>query len=119
MNLFEEFAHKMLKDGGKYEIKLLEPEEELREGDTQKKKFKSNSGTSASLINELNLTVKGTFKFSKLEEITAKHQGFYCYPSIHSFESIDAFIPGTRSSNHLLFQMTVSNSHPIKQNGVD
>ncbi|CAJ0754190.1 19597_t:CDS:2 [Entrophospora sp. SA101] len=73
-NLLEDFAHKMLKAGGKYEIKLLESEEELREGDTQKKKLKSNNGTSASLINELNLTVKGTFKFSKLEEITAKHQ---------------------------------------------
>nr|CAG8615155.1 10231_t:CDS:1 [Entrophospora candida] len=114
-NLFEEFSHKMLKGDGKYEIKLLESEE----GNPQRKKLELNSGASASLINELNLTVKGIFKFSKLEQITTEHQGFYCYPSIHSFESIDAFIPGTRSSNHRLFQMTISNLHPIKQNKVN
>ncbi|CAH1770026.1 5726_t:CDS:2, partial [Entrophospora sp. SA101] len=74
---------------------------------------------SASLISELNLTAKGNFKFSKLEQITTEHQGFYCYPSIHSFESIDALIPGTKSSSHRLFQMTVSNSHPIKQDGIN
>ncbi|CAJ0745733.1 2853_t:CDS:2 [Entrophospora sp. SA101] len=110
-NLFEEFSHKMLKGGGKYEIKLLESEE----GNPQRKKLELNSGASASLINELNLTVKGIFKFSKLEQITTEHQGFYCYPSIHSFESIDAFIPGTRSSNHRLFQMTISNYIPLNK----
>ncbi|CAJ0847334.1 10957_t:CDS:2 [Entrophospora sp. SA101] len=74
-NLFEEFSHKMLKGGGKYEIKLLESEE----GNPQRKKLELNTSR------------------------------FYCYPSIHSFESIDALIPGTKSSNHRLFQMTVSN----------
>ncbi|CAJ0887643.1 7597_t:CDS:10 [Entrophospora sp. SA101] len=69
-NLFEEFSHKMLKGGGKYEIKLLESEE----GNPQRKKLELNSGASASLINELNLTVKGIFKFSKLEQITTEHQ---------------------------------------------
>jgi hypothetical protein len=91
--LFERIAHLRLEKGGDFEIRSLDG----RSADT-----------------ELKLPTKSPKKrFTDVNEIAGFSVGDYIVPKASNFESVDSMM-----KPNLLFQMTVSASHPCKQAGL-
>ncbi|RHZ71427.1 hypothetical protein Glove_258g33 [Diversispora epigaea] len=90
--MFENIAHRILQMGGTFNIRLL-------------KSDLTNSTTDISERTELTYNECTKLIFNNISEIK---EGMYCQPKQKNFASVDAIItPDT------LFQMTVSNNHPI------
>ncbi|RHZ85215.1 hypothetical protein Glove_69g70 [Diversispora epigaea] len=95
--IFENIAHRILQMGGRFNIRLL-------------KSDLTNSTTDISEHTELTCNKYTKLIFNNISEIK---EGMYCQPKQKNFASVDAIIaPDT------LFQMTVSNNHPININGL-
>lgn len=85
--IFEKIAHKILQKGGKFNIRLLEPD------------FKRST---------IEIPERKKLSFNKICEIK---EGVYCQPLKKSFVSVDAIV-----APDALFRLTVSNNHPININ---
>jgi len=89
--VFESVAHVTLQRGGVFRIKNLE------------------NGA----VGEINLPLREEIAFSSADVIPTLDANGYLRPAYSTFESIDALV-----KPNLLFQMTVSLSHPCKQAGL-
>jgi len=59
------------------------------------------------------------FRFYELPQLTQYKVGQYAIPSFSNLESVDAFVVLADPPRTLLFQMTVSDSHPVKAHGLE
>jgi hypothetical protein len=91
---FEQIAHRMLREGGKFIVRSLEPG------------FRENEVLYQPFTKQENILT-----FSKIEDIKESE---YYQPEIKNFPSIDAIV-----APKVLLQMTTSMTHPIKMVGLD
>ncbi len=95
-NLFEAYSHRLLAAGGKFAIRSLEGGEPLSELD------------GGEHLSELTLPKCKMTRFYKISE--CQNNDSYYVPWNPNFPCIDSYLP-----NIGFFQMTVSQSHPIKK----
>ncbi|CAB4398849.1 unnamed protein product, partial [Rhizophagus irregularis] len=91
---FEQIAHRMLREGGNFIARSLEPA--FRENEVLHQQFTKQ---------------ENILTFSKIEDI---EESKYYQPEIKNFPSIDAIV-----APKVLLQMTTSMTHPIKMVGLD
>ena len=91
---FEQYAHRQLRSGVRFRVRSLELEGQ-ESGADQTESFG---------------------QLQKLDVFVASdtQDGYYCQPIARNFESIDAAIAPNK-----LIQITVGETHPVKQHGID
>lgn len=90
--LFEGFAHRILKAGGSFDLRSLETH----------------------AVTKYTIEPLSEKTISCIDDITALKPGQYGQPLSKVFETADAI-----AGPNIVFQMTISTSHPIKNNGLE
>ena len=103
--IFESYAHHALITGGSFQTRALET---------------SHKGISISIllliafIEKLTIPPSQTKQLYELNDVATLSDGEYGRPMVRNWPAVDSIVVNTAAKTVLLFQMTVSNYHPIK-----
>ena len=93
-NFFEMLAHDVLRKGGKFKIRRL-THDNLKQP-------------------EQGLDLQG-LELNRYDDVQEINSGYYNFPKIKNFESVDAIAP-QRNGSHHLYQITTAGKHDVKVN---